>query len=203
MKKLNLLKSLILVISVLLSTGKAFCEATAVQATYTLVQPTVAVEKISSMESGNINPETGVASDLSSSFSLQTNDEQTFFVVYSTLTTLEGTTVSAFDTNNNLFFANKENPPTIAAVNNAKQGVKGNMNVIGYKMSLTGENFNILFTDSSIYDDCYKVSLKETLTSGTLLQTVGGTPVVNTYGAGEDMSGSYIVTVYVTASTKI
>lgn len=203
MKKLNLLKSLILVISVLLSTGKAFCEATVVQQAYTVVQPTVAVEKISSMESGNINPETGVASDLSSSFSLQSNDEQTFFVVYSTLTTLEGTTVSAFDTNNNLFFANKENPPTIAAVNNAKQGVKGNMNVIGYKMSLTGENFNILFTDSSIYDDCYKVSLKETLTSGTLLQTVGGTPVVNTYGAGEDMSGSYIVTVYVTAATKI
>lgn len=203
MKKLNLLKSLIVIMTVFLSTGKAFCEATAVQSCRTIVQPTVAVEKISSIESGNINPESGVASNLSSSFNLKTNDNETFFVVYSTITTSEGTTVSAFDENNNLLFANKENPPTITAVNKAKQGIRGNMNVIAYKMSLTSEDFDILFTESSLYEDCYKVSLKETLTSGTLLQTVGGTPAINTYGAGEDMSGNYAVTVFVTAATKI
>ena len=203
MKKLNLLKTLILVISVLISTGKAFCEATAVQSVYTIVQPTVAVEKISSNESGSINPESGIASDLSSSFNLKSNDGQTFFVVYSTITTFDGSVVSAFDGKNNLLFANKEIPPTVDAVNRAKQGLKGNMNVIGYRMSLTGDDFNILFTESTLYEDCYKISLKDTYTNGTLLQTVGGSPAVNTYGNGEDMSGNYVVTVYVTSATKI
>ena len=202
MKKLNLLKSLIMVIAVLLSTGKAFCEATAVQQSYTVVQPTVAVEKVSAAESGTINPETGVAEDLSAIFNLQSNDTQTFFVVYSSLLTENGTSVSAFD-GKNLLFANKTNPPTIDAVNKAKQGAVGNRNVIGYKMDLAGENFDILFSESSIYGDCYKVSLKEALTAGTLLQTVGGAPAVNTYSPGEDLSGDYVVTVYVTAATKI
>ena len=86
-----------MVMAVLLSTEKAFCEATAVQALYTLVQPTVAVEKMTSVEVGNINPSNGNASELKSSFNLQSNDEQTFFVVYSKITILGGTQVSAFD----------------------------------------------------------------------------------------------------------
>lgn len=189
--------------TVLLSTGKAYCEATAVQSCHTIVQPTVAVEKISAVEAGEINPANGNASDLSSSFNLQSNDNETFFVIYSTLITEDGSSISAFDTNGNLLFANKEYPPTISAVNNAKQGTKGNRNVIGYKMSLTGGNFDISYTESSIYNDCYKLTLKNDLTSGTIVQTVGGVPTVNTYGLGEDMSGSYTVTVYITGTSKI
>lgn len=203
MKKLNLLKSLIIVMAVLLSTGKAFCEATAVQENYTLVQPTVAVEKVSSIETGNINPSNGVASQLTSSFNLQSNDEETFFILYSTLAVAGGTTLSAFDASGNLYFANTNFPPTVVAVNNAKQGIAGNANVIGYKINLSGESIDITYTNSSIYSDSYKIMLSDSATAGTLSQSIGGTPAVNTYKVGEDMQGSYSATVYVTASTKI
>ena len=203
MKKLNLLKSLIMVMAVLLSTDKAFCEATAVQALYTLVQPTVAVEKTASVEVGNINPSNGNASELKSSFNLQSNDEQTFFVVYSKITILGGTQVSAFDTDGNLFFANTQIPPTETAVNNAKQGLIGNANVIGYKINLSGESITITSTTSATYKECFKITLADSETSGRLEQTVGGTPAPNTYLAGEDVSGSYAATVYVTAVTEI
>lgn len=203
MKKLNLLKSLIMVMAVLLSTEKAFCEATAVQALYTLVQPTVAVEKMTSVEVGNINPSNGNASELKSSFNLQSNDEQTFFVVYSKITILGGTQVSAFDLNGNLLFANTQIPPTETAVNNAKQGLIGNANVIGYKINLSGEGITITNTTSANYNECYKITLANSETNGKLEQSIGGKPAPNTYQAGEDVAGNYSATVYVTAITEL
>ena len=182
---------------------KAFCEATVVQQSRTVVQPTVAVEKVSSIEAGSINPSNGIASELTSSFNLQSNDDQTFFVVYSKITVLGGTQVSAFDSNGNLLFANVKNPPTVDAVNNAKQGISNNSNVIGYKMNLSGESIQITNTTSATYGECYKITLTDSETSGTLQQVVGGTPATNTYRVGEDMSGSYTAIVYVTAVTEI
>lgn len=193
-----------MVIAVLLSTvDKAFCEATAVQALYTLVQPTVAVEKTASVEAGNIDPSNGNASELKSSFNLQSNDEQTFFVVYSKITILGGTQVSAFDSDGNLFFANTQIPPTETAVNNAKQGLVGNANVIGYKINLSGEGIAIASTTSAIYNECFKITLATSETNGKLEQSIGGKPTPNTYQAGEDVSGNYSATVYVTAVTEL
>ena len=63
--------------TVLLSMGKAFCEATAVQVGYTLVQSTVAVEKKSENVGGSIEPSNGNASTLSSTFNLKSNDGET------------------------------------------------------------------------------------------------------------------------------
>ena len=203
MKKLNLLKSLIIVISVLISTGKAFCEATVVQQSVTVVQPTVAVEKLSSVESGNINPSNGMASELTSLFNLNSNDEEIFFVIYSTLITAGGTNMSAFDESGHLYFANIDNPPTIEAVNNAKQGIDGNANVIGYDINLSGENITISEVNSSIYNESYKINLAESATSGSLNQTIGGVPTANTYKVGEDMQGSYSAVVYITATSQI
>ena len=69
-----------MVIAVLFSTGKAFCEATAVQQSRTVVQATVAVEKAVSPGTGIINPSLeGEATTLTSSFKLQSNDEAAFF----------------------------------------------------------------------------------------------------------------------------
>ena len=76
-----------MVMAVLLSTGKAFCEATAVQQVRTVVQPTVAVEKTSEPESGSINPSlAGESTILTSSFKLQANDEKTFLISSSVTT---------------------------------------------------------------------------------------------------------------------
>ena len=204
MKKLNLLKTLIITMAVLIGTvDKAFCEATVVQQARTVVQPTVAVEKVSSVETGSINPANGIASELTSSFNLQSNDDQTFFVVYSKITVLGGTQVSAFDANGNLLFGNTQYPPSVDAVNNAKQGVVNSPNVIGYKMKLSGESISITNVTSATYGECFKITLADSETSGTLQQVVGGNPATNTYRVGEDMSGNYVATVYVTAVSEL
>jgi len=203
LKKLNLLKSLIVIFSVLFSTGKAFCEATAVQTASTVVQPTVAVQKLSSVESGSINPSSGEASVLTSSFKLQSNDEETFFVVYGTLIIEDGTTVSAFDSKGNLLFGNVDNPPKEVAVSCAKLGNPKSENVIAYKVNLSGESVDIKYVESPIYKDCYKITLTNSATSGTLQQSVGGAPTQNSYTLGSDMSGNYSAVVYVTATSKL
>ena len=203
MKKLNLLKSLIMVMAVLLSTGKAFCEATAVQQVRTVVQPTVAVEKTSEPESGSINPSlAGESTILTSSFKLQANDEKTFFVVYSRIQVEGGQTVSAFDLSGNLMFANTSILPTTADANNARASVAGNANIIVYPFELSGENIDTSFTKSDEYKECYKVTLEDPLTTGNLTQTVGGTPITNTFST-RDKAGTYQATVYVSAVSEL
>ena len=203
MKKLNLLKSLIIVMSVLLSTGKAFCEATAVQTVNTVVQPTVAVQKLSSVEAGSIDPSSGEASLLTSSFKLLSNDEETFFVMYATLIIEDGTTVSAFDRNGNLLFGNVDHPPKEVAVSCAKLANAKSANVIAYKVNFTGEKVDIKYVESPIYKDCYKITLTDSATIGTFEQNVGGAPTQNSYTLGEDMNGNYSAVVYLTATTKL
>lgn len=203
MKELNLLKSLILVMTVLLSTGKAFCEATAVQQVQTVVQPTVAVEKTAIKISGDINPSLGgEATTLSSSFSLKSNDEKTFFVVYSRIQVEGDQEASAFDENGDLLFANTSRLPKLSDVNNAKTGVSSNANVIVYPFNISGENVETIYTSSENYKECYKVTLENQLLTGTLNQTVGGSPVPNTYST-RDEKGLYSATVYVTAVTEL
>ena len=203
MKKLNLLKFLIIMMTVLLSMGKAFCEATAVQVGYTLVQSTVAVEKKSENVGGSIEPSNGNASTLSSTFNLKSNDGETFFVVYSTLITDSGNAMSAFDDDENLLFANSNYPPTEQAVLNAKNKSGSSPNVIAYKMSMEGENLTITYTDSETYKECYKVELANSATSAELIHNVGGLPENNSYSTAEDIAGIYTVTMYVTATKKI
>ena len=189
--------------AVLLGAEKAFCEATAVQASYTLVQSTVAVEKNASVISGNINSNLDGKSDiLSSSFDLQSNDEKTFFIVYSTLQVSGGELVSAFDVYGNLMFANTTFLPTVDDVDNARIANRGNGNVIVYPFKLEGENIEAIFTASRIYKECYMVTLPEPLVPGVLVQTVGGNPIPNTYST-RDRAGKYSATVYVTAATEL
>lgn len=189
--------------TMLLSMGKAFCEATAVQVGYTLVQSTVAVVKISESITGSIEPSYGVAEELSATLELDSNDGETFFVVYSTLVAENGQVLSAFDSNGNLLFANTAFPPTEDAVTNAKNGSGSNANVIAYKMTLEGNNLVITNEVSKDYNECFKVVLADSITSAELSQRVGGSPVNNTYSRGEDVASSYKATVYITAVKEI
>ena len=133
---------------VLLSTEKAFCEATAVQQVQTVVQPTVAVEKTATPESGYINPSLGgEATTLTSSFKLQANDEVTFFVVYSNIQIDGGQAVSAFDMFGNLMFANTTYLPSANDANNARANISGNANIIVYPFTLNGKNIKTAFNN--------------------------------------------------------
>lgn len=204
MKKLDLLKNLILVMCVLFSTQEAFSQASTVQMLRSSVQPAVAIEKIVVSNSGTINPVTGaIAESLGSSFNIQVNDGKSYeFYVYSTILTSDGS-VSAFDKKGNLLFANTTVLPLNSAVANAKQNVAGNADVIVYPFELNVDaNMAYTFMSTTAYNECYKVNFINAIAEGELTQTIGNTPVPGTYSVGEDSSGRYSATVYISAIAK-
>ena len=213
MKKQNLLKSLILVISVLISTVGAFA-ATSVQQTLSVsAEPTVAIEKTSYVQSGQINPETGVHSGLNASFSLQTNgtDDDYTFVVGSSIISAGNVEVSAFSDDGQAILFGRANEeeylPTLEAIQDAKAGGNNNPNVIAYPIAsmtidspMTVEFVKGLSVSENL-TDCYQVKLNGG-TEATLRQVIGGSPIPGTYMTGPDKAGSYRAVVYFTAISK-
>ena len=203
MKKQNLLKTLILVMTVLIGTVKAFGYAEVEQAVTLSVQPSVAIEKTISVESGTINAVTGAHSGLSASFSIQTNgtDDDYDFIVGSRINTIDGE-VNGYGPNGCLIFANTASLPTTTAVANLKAGNKDNPNVIAYPITMEiTDPMSVNFGTHATYGECYLVKVN-TGTEGILTQTVGQSPVVNTYALGQDESGTYKSTVFFTAVSK-
>ena len=211
MKKLILLNSLILVISVLFSTPKALAEATAVQTLYSSVPSAVAISKNEVNTQGNIDPVSGnILNDLQTSFNLNINSSEGEtksydFYFYSKIKTIDGEE-SAFGPNGVILFGNTTSLPTVTAVNNAKNGIAGNVDVIGYYVKMEPSSSNdmtVEYTSTQDYLECYKVGFQNGATSGIINQTINGSAATNTYLIGEDSSGPYSVTVYVTALQKL
>ena len=204
MKNNNLIKSLILITTVLIGTVQAYGYAEVEQSVTTDVQPSVAISKITSRETGSINPATGVNTGLSASFNLQTNgsDEDYDFIVTSSILSMDGGEVSAYGQNGCLLFGNTTSLPTVTAIENARIGGNENRNVIAYPLTMGITNpMSVGFTNSTQYGDCWAVKVNNG-TEGTLTQTVGQTPVVNTYSVGQDEAGAYRATVTFTAVSK-
>ena len=204
MKNNNLIKSLILITTVLIGTVQAYGYAEVEQSVTTDVQPSVAISKISSNESGSINPATGTNTGLSASFQIQTNgtDDDYDFIVTSSILTLENGTVSAYGQNGCLLFGNITNPPTITAIENARLGGNDNRNVIAYPVTMgITSPMSVDFQNNATYGDCWVVKVN-TGAEGTLTQTVGQNPFGNTYSVGQDEAGSYQATVTFTAVSK-
>ena len=210
MKKLNLLKSLILVIAVLTGTVEAFATATEVRTLTVSAQEAVTIEKVAGgLESNNIDAETGIHSGLNASFILKVNDVKTedIFIVGSKITAQGGEIVSAFSNDGSALLFGRYNEeeyyPTLDAINNAKEGGDSNANVIAYpisKMTIT-EPMTMEF-DSSIETEegtigGYVISLNEG-TTATVEQSIGGNPYGKTYSGGQDMAGDYKSTVFFT-----
>ena len=191
--------------TVLFSTEQAFAETSAELPIETVVQPAVSVDTTVTSTSGSINSATGaIIDDLRASFKLQTNDTNSYdFIIYSQIATAGGGIASAFDKDGNILFGNTYTMPTTTAVENAKAGIADNQNVIGYQLvnSVTS-GLDINFEDSSDYETCYRITFDNETTTGTLSQEISGNPLPNTFYLGEDTSGSYAVTVYVTAVNK-
>ena len=211
MKKLNLLNSLILVISVLFNTPKAFAEATTVQTLYSSVPSAVAINKTETNTQGSIDPVSGnILNDLKTSFNLSINttegETKSFdFYFYARVKTVDGEE-SAFGPNGIILFGNNSSLPTQTAVNNARNGISGNVDVIGYKVKMTQSSANdmvVEYMPTSEYSECYRVGFQNGATNGTIEQIINGIPVAGTYLIGEDSSGSYSTTVYITAIEKL
>ena len=197
--------------SVLFNTPKAFAEATTVQTLYSSVPSAVAINKTETNTQGNIDPVSGnILNDLKTSFILSINstegETKSFdFYFYARVKTVDGEE-SAFGPNGIILFGNNSSFPTQTAVNNARNGISGNIDVIGYKVKMTPSSSNdmvIEYTSTSEYQECYKVSFQNGATNGTVEQIINGSPVTGTYLIGEDSSGPYSTTVYITAMQKL
>lgn len=206
MKKQNLLNILILVTAVQICAVKAFGYAEVEQTINTSVQPAVAIEKLYSNESGSINPLTGTHSGLSASFKLQTNgtDDDYDFIVGARINSIDGE-VSGYTSNGALLFGNTSSLPTSLAIEDARLGGKNNRNVIAYPIDMNITNpMSVKYDGSRATEEgsgCYIIKINNG-SEGTLTQTVGNTPVANTYSIGQDEAGTYKATVYFTAVSK-
>lgn len=199
--------------AVLTSTVTGYATTSAVQTLSVSVQPTVAIEKSTSTQVGEINPETGAHSGLNASFNLQTNgtDDDYIFIVGSKILSSDNTEVSAYTSDGQgLLFGRvgeEEFLPTASAIQDARNGGSNNANVIVYPISsmtidspMTVNFVNGLDVEGNAID-CYQVKLNSGK-EGTLRQTVGGSPINESYRAGQDKAGSYKAVVYFTAISK-
>lgn len=192
--------------TVLLGTEKAFGYAEVEQTVKLSVQPAVSIEKKVSVESGTINARTGAHSGLNASFLLQTNgsDEEYDFIVGSKIMVSDGAEVSAYTDNGALIFGNVTVLPTLSAVNDIKQAGKNNKNVIAYPIDMTITNsMEVDYQANKVTEEglgCYTVLVKDSA-EGTVTQTVGTTPVPDTFSLADE-AGVYKSTVYFTAISK-
>ena len=204
MKKHSLLTSLILITTVLASTVDSFAYTEVGQTVQLSVQPSVSVTKVSANETGSINAELGTHEGLSASFLLQTNgtDADCDYIILSKVSTSDEGEVSGFDGNGALIFTNITNLPTNSHVKNAKLGILGNPNVIVYPLEVgITSPMTVSFTNHAKSGECYQI-LVNSASEGTITQTVKGTPAVNTYEVGKDLSGTYQAVVYITTISK-
>lgn len=205
MNKKDLSKLLIFLMTVTLVTGKSYGDTDAVQTYETAVQPTVAIEKqSSSQEGGSINPETGDHTGLRSDFLIQTNgnDDNYDFIVTSTIQA-NGRQYSAYGNNGCILFANIDNEPTEAAIENAKVAGTSNANVIAYPvLTAITSPMNVTYMSGyGTYGDCYVIKVNNTA-EGTFSHTVKTSPVPNTFSQTLDTAGVYKTTVTFTAISK-
>lgn len=199
----NILRNLILFLAILISMAETFGYAEVEQAVNTEVQPSVAISKTISQETGSINPTTGVHTGLNANFKIQTNgtDENYDFILTSKINTMDGE-MSAYTQNGNLIFSNNNILPTRTAVEDVIVGGRDNANVIAYplNMSITSP-MTVEFGNTLNNGECWIVKLNSG-TEGSLTQVVGETPIVNSYSLGQDEAGTYNATIIFSAISK-
>ena len=189
---------------VLIGTVKTYGYAEVEQSVTTDVQPSVAISKTTSNETGTINPTNGTNTGLNASFQIQTNgsDDNYDFIVTSSILSLDGGEVSAYGQNGCLLFGNTVSLPTATAIENAKTGGNNNRNVIAYpvNMGITSP-MSVDFQNTAAHGECWVVKVN-TGNEGTLTQTIGQNPFGQTYSVGQDEAGAYKATVTFTAVSK-
>lgn len=199
------IKLFILFALVFLNTRICYGYAEAETSVYTDVQPSVFIQKqTSSVDTGSINPLTGVHTGLNTVFDIQTNgnDDSYDFIIQAKMYVDDGF-VSAYGNNGCILFANTLTSPTTAAIEDAKTGGSNNKNVIAYPVTVSTTNpMTAEFQKNySVYGDCYVVKVNNG-TEGTVTHIVGQTPISGTYNIGQDPAGTYQAVVTFTAVSK-
>lgn len=185
--------------------GNSYGYSEAEQSIQTTVQPAVAIEKqLSSIETGNVNPQTGVHTGLRSVFSLKTNgnDASYDFILSSKIKTEFGE-VSAYGNNGQLLFGHTLVMPEQSSIDDAKIGGNNNRNVIAYPVNVTANQPMTVdyHNNYGVYGDCYVVRVN-TSQDGIVTHSVEQTPVSGSYNIGQDQAGTYQAVVYFSAVSK-
>ncbi|MBE7710729.1 MAG: hypothetical protein E7Z92_01170 [Cyanobacteria bacterium SIG31] len=197
--------------SVLFSTPKAFAEATATQTLYSSVPSAVAIGIREINVGSEIEPQYGtILNDLKTSFDLSVNTAESNgkmydFYIFARAKTYEGD-ASAFGPNGVIVFSNISSLPTSTAVANARNGINGNVDVIGYNVKMEPSNkanMNVTFEPATDFEEAYKIKFLNGEVSGTINQIIVGKALPTTFNSTEDTAGTYSVTVYVTALESI
>ncbi|MCQ2754524.1 MAG: hypothetical protein MJ231_05695 [bacterium] len=204
MKIRNLLKLLILFLTVTACTVKTYAED-AEQIILLSVPATIAVSETDFFDSTSINPATGIMEQpMYIKYSITTNgtDDDYDFTLRSQITDGSGS-VSAFGNNGAILFAHVLNPPTTTDVENAKQGNDMNSNVIAYptSASITSPMTATYTPNFKSFGDCYVIKTNDG-DSAELTFTIQASPIPGTYNAGQDEEGTYKTTIMVTATPK-
>ena len=204
MNKKQTTKLIILIIAAIGGTN-VYSATQVEQRVLSSVQPAVSIEKsATSVESGNVNPQTGVIDKvLSSVFTLQTNgtDSDYDFIITSSIAA-EGGSVSAYAENGALLFGNISQYPTAAAITDAKSGGSNNKNVIAYQVTANVTTpMTIEYKNGyGKYGDCYVIKVNES-NGGSITHILNQNPMPGSYSI-QDQSGTYKSTVTFTAVSK-
>ena len=201
--KNNLIKFLIPIFCLLLFSSCSYADTEEDVVVITNVPYTASLARTSTSAPVTVDPMTGVHSGLSTVFTLQSNggDDHFDYIIKSYID-IDGGRVSAYGDGGRLLFAHTTNPPTAAAVSNAKTGTISNKNVFAYPTDIarggTRPEFKVNYKD---YGNCYAIFL-DGLVSGTVTHQVSGTPCSNTYEMSVDEAGTYKSTIEFTIVAK-
>lgn len=203
---------ILILITCLLLPNYCYCATTFQQTITTTIPAAVNITAINtSAAQGTIDAATGISSSPAASFRLQTNgtDSNYTYVVQSTLLTSGGTSVNAYAqiSSQGYILLGNNSPalyPTTTAVNNIKSGTPSaanNANVIAYPVSNTLTNLaSATLTNNPTYGGLCYIVTTGTSKNGTLVQTVGSSPLANTYSLTNDRAGIYQAVVTFTAN---
>lgn len=208
-----MLKRLLILVILICFTQTAY-GATFVQTIQTTVPAAVNVTAINpSLAQGTINAQTGISSSPAASFRLQTNGADTNYdyVVTANVLATGGTNVNAYaqiSTQPYIILGNNSPTlyPTTAATNNIKGGsptAANNANAIAYPITNTLTNLSsATLTTNATYGGLCFIVKTGTSRNGTIVQTVGASPLANTYSFLNDTAGVYQAVVTFSANRK-
>lgn len=185
--------------------GSSYGDTEAEQPIQTTVQPAVALNKVSSIENGTVDPETGIIDRaLKSVFSIKTNGNCDF-IITSRIATESGDVSAYGQDGKSILFGHTLALPTQSAIENAKIGGNNNKNVIAYPVSgiVTAPEFLEVKYQNNYgnYGDGYVFAVISAM-DGTVTHSVSPNPISGTYSISQDRAGTYKTTVYITAVSK-
>lgn len=164
-----------------------------------------------SLSKGNISPQTGISSSPSASFSIKTNGEDNNYTysVQAHVSTSNNADVGAYFKNADRDYIilgniSSSNLPDVSSINNIKSATptaSDNPNAIAYPVENILTNIESATMDNSpINGDLRYLVIMGNSQNGNFVQTLGSTPLSNTYSLSNDRAGTYQAVVTFTAN---